>query len=407
VFAEYASLVIVFENLFGQGYQGGATWLETTLLALGTVEQPPLCLIWGATQEVLPANLKHAPHVEPVIALNSDVSRMKRWREAISRRVTGRPWEDRAITALASARKVDLWVGFSGFRGLGSFRPLIVWFPDFQFRYFPEFFDSNELRDREQQWDFVATRADAIIAISQSVASDAVATHPQVTDRVFVCGFPPIFTSDNLSQKPDDIRRRYHLPERFFLVCNQFFQHKNHRLVLRALNRLKENGSAPVVAFTGLPHDYRNPQAFADLLRYVNENGLSEHCRFLGVIPRDEQIALIREATAVIQPSKFEGRGAIVEETTIVGTPLLCSDLPVHRELHAPGALFFQPDGVDELAALMKRDFSSSAKSAEAIVDESQRLARTYGQQILAVCKHVLERRQAGNEWTGPERIKS
>lgn len=395
MFAEYSALVIVFENLFGQGYQGGATWLETSLLALGTLEQPPMCLIWGATEKVLPDSLKQASHVQPVIGPHVDVSRTKRWQEAVVRRVTGRPWEDRAITSMALARKVDLWIGFSGFKGLGAVRPLIVWYPDFQFRYFPEFFDSNELRDREQQWSFVAERADAIIAISQSVASDAVASHPQVIDKVFVCGFPPIFTLSNLSEDPDEIRQRYHLPERFFLVCNQFFQHKNHALVLRALNHLKENGSAlPVVAFTGMPHDYRNPQAFADLLRYVNENGLNEYCRFLGVIPRNHQIALIRAATAVIHPSKFEGRGAIVEEATLLGAPLLCSDLPVHRELQAPGALFFQPDSVEELAALMRREYQSSAKNAETITAESKRLARTYGEQLMAVCKHVLERRQ-------------
>ncbi len=388
-------MVIVFENLFGQGYQGGATWLETSLLALGTVEQPPTCLIWGATREVLPPSLKQASHVEPVLGSSPDVSRTKQLQEKIVRRVTGSSWEDRALTDLASARKVDLWIGFSGFKGLGARRPLIVWYPDFQFRHFPELFDSDDLRDRERQWNFVASRADAIIAISQSVASDAVASHPQVKDKVFVCGFPPSFTLDSLKQDPDSVRQRYHLPERFLLVCNQFFQHKNHALVLRALKQLKENGSAPpVVAFTGLPHDYRNPQMFADLLRFVNENGLNEYCRFLGVIPRNEQIALIRAATAVVHPSKFEGRGAIVEEATVLGAPLLCSDLPVHRELHAPGALFFRPDSVEELVALMKREYEPSTKDAPTIAAESQRLAEAYGEQLMAVCKRVLERRQ-------------
>lgn len=390
-----SSLVIVFENLFGQGYQGGATWLETSLLALGTVEQPPTCLIWGATKDVLPHSLKHASHVEPITSPPRDVSKITRLQDALVRRVTRRSWEDPAITDLALARNVDLWVGFSGFKGLGSLRPLIVWFPDFQFRHFPELFDSNELRDRERQWDFVAKRADAIIAISQSVASDAVASDPEVVDKVFVCGFPPIFTLESLKQNPDEIRRRYHLPERFFLVSNQFFQHKNHALVLHALKQLKETGAAPpVVAFTGLPHDYRQPQSFANLLRFVNENGLNEYCRFLGVIPRDEQIALIRAATAVIHPSKFEGRGAIVEEATLLGAPLLCSDLPVHRELHAPGALFFSPDSVEDLVALMKREYKASTKDAETIIAESQQLARTYGDQLMAVCERVLSGRR-------------
>lgn len=388
-------MVIVFENLFGQGYEGGANWLETALLALGTLERPPTCFIWGATNELLPQSLKDASHVQSISSSHSHPSRFARLRGSVVRRVSGRSWEDPAITNLARARNVDLWVGFSGFKGLGSQRPLIVWYPDFQFRYFPAFFDSEELLDRERQWNFVASRADAIITISQAVADDALATHPEVIDKIHVCGFPPIFTLENLGQEPDKIRKKYYLPERFFLVCNQFWQHKNHALVFRALQSLKENHDAvPVIAFTGLPHDYRRPQVFAELQSFVNMNGLHEYCRFLGVLPRDEQIALIRAATAVIHPSKFEGRGAIVEETTLLGTQMLCSDLPVHRELHAPGALFFPVEGVEELAELMKHEYPRSTKDTQTIVNESRLLAQSYGEKLMAVCERVLQRHQ-------------
>jgi len=391
-----AQLVIVFENLFGQGYEGGANWLETALLALGTLELPPTCLVWGASKEALPQSLKDAAHVHPVTISQPESSRIKRLKDSIIRRILARPWEGRAVTELAVSRNVDLWVGFSGFKELGAHRPLIVWYPDFQFRHFPELFDNQELRDRERQWNFVATRADAIIAISQAVARDALANHhAQIADKLYVCGFPPIFTLSHLKQDPDRIRQRYHLPERFFLVCNQFWQHKNHALVLKACKYLKENGATPpVIAFTGLPHDYRRPELFSDLQRFVNEHALHESCRFLGVLPRDHQIALIRAATAIIQPSKFEGRGAIVEEATLLGAQLLCSDLPVHRELHAPEALFFSPDDVAELADLLNREYKPSTKDAQTITDESKRLARAYGEELMAVCKRVLERRQ-------------
>jgi glycosyltransferase involved in cell wall biosynthesis len=125
----------------------------------------------------------------------------------------------------------------------------------------------------------------------------------------------------------------------------------------------------------------------------VNKNGLNEYCRFLGVLPRDEQIALIRAATGVIHPSKFEGRGAIVEEATLLGAQLLCSDLPVHRELHAPGALFFRVDCVEELAELLQHKYQRSNKDTETIIDESHRLARAYGEKFIGMCKRVVESR--------------
>ncbi len=381
--------------MFGHGYEGGANWLETALLGLGTLEQPPTCLIWGATSEQLPQSLKDASHVEPVAVSQSVQSPIKRVAQAITRRMLARPWENRTITELARDRDVDLWIGFSGFEGLGPQRPLLVWYPDFQFRHFPDLFDSQEIQDRERQWNFVAARADGIIAISQAVAEDALATHPQVANKLYVCGFPPMFPLSKLAQNPNAVRQSYNLPERFFLVCNQFWQHKNHALVFSAMNYLKQNGAAPpIVAFTGLPQDYRRPDAFSNLQRFVNEHGLNEYCRFLGVIPRDEQIALIRAATAVIQPSKFEGRGAIVEEASLLGAQLLCSDLPVHRELHAPGALFFSVAGVEELAELMKKEYARSGKDEQTIAEESRRLARAYGEQLMTVFERVLNNRQ-------------
>jgi glycosyltransferase involved in cell wall biosynthesis len=384
-------MVIVFQNLFGVDYEGGANWLEISLLSLGMLPQPPSCLVLGATSEILPQSVRDAAHVRAVPLNGSPQSKGRQILKRITRRALRRPWEDGALTRIAAEHDVDLWVGFSGFEGLGPQRPLLVWYPDFQFRHFPELFSSEEIRNRERQWNFVAARADGIIAISQAVAEDALAMHPQVADKLFVCGFPPIFPLAKLAQDPDAVRRKYHLPERFFLVCNQFWQHKNHALVFKALHYLNQNGAtAPVIAFTGLPYDYRRPDAFSNMLRFVNEHGLSEYCRFLGVIPRAEQIALIRAATAVIQPSKFEGRGAIVEEASLLGAPLLCSDLPVHRELHAPGALFFSPDRVEELAELMKQEYAPSGKDVQTIAEESLRLARAYGEEFMTVCERVL-----------------
>jgi glycosyltransferase involved in cell wall biosynthesis len=388
-------MIIAFENLFGRQYEGGANWLEVSLLSLGLLPKPPTCLVVGATRELLPDTLREARYVVPIPLVRASQSKAARVVRGVSRRVLRQEWEDPAIAAVAARYEVDLWVGFSGFEGLGRQRKLLVWYPDFQYRYFPELFDSQEIRDRERQWDYVAERADGIIAISESVRSDALTTHPQISAKVHVGAFPAVFHDGLLGLEPDEVRRGYHLPERFFLVCNQFWKHKNHALVLHALSQLRTQGhDLPIVAFTGRPHDYRNPDAFSELLRYVHQQNLNEYCRFLGVVPRAEQLALIRAAEAVIHPSKFEGRGAIVEEAHILGTQVLCSDLPVHRELNAPGTLFFPVDGESELAALMQRDYARSRKATGAIIEDCARLALTYGNQLQQVCADVSGRPQ-------------
>jgi glycosyltransferase involved in cell wall biosynthesis len=388
-------MIIAFASLFGRQYEGGANWLEVTLLSLGTLPQPPTCLVVGATEDALPPSLSDSPHVCAVPLSHAAQSRGRRLINRVARRLRRRTWESPAIARVAAEHGVDLWVAFAWFEGLGSHRPLVIAYPDFQFRHLPEYFEPGEIRQREDQWAHVAEHAEGVVTISAATAADALASHPQIKDKLYVCGFPPVFRDEDLRLDADAVRRKYQLPERFFLVSNQFWEHKNHLLVLRALAELKQRGEAvPVVVFTGRPYDPRRPDFFTRLLMFVNEQGLHEHCRFLGVLPRAEQIALIRAAAAVVQPSRFEGRGAITEEACLLGTQLLCSDLPAHRELDLPGAIFFDTEGVSEVADLLGRDYPRARKTAREIADESARRARDYGGRMMRVCEEVVLRRR-------------
>jgi glycosyltransferase involved in cell wall biosynthesis len=389
-------MIIAFASLFGRQYEGGANWLEVTLHSLGTLPTPPTCLVIDATPDVLPATLRDAPHVRAVPLPHVAESRPTRLVKRVTRRLRGRTWESPALTRVAAEQNVDLWVAFAWFYGLGSQRPLLVAYPDFQVRHLPELFDAAEIRAREEQWSYVVEHAAGVVTISEATAADALASHPEIKDKLYVCGFPPIFRAESLRLDPEETRRKYQLPARFFVVSNQFWEHKNHRLVLRAMSLIKGRGAQPpAVVFTGRPYDTRDPEFFSRLLWYVNEHGLHEHCRFLGVLPREEQIALIRASAAVVQPSRFEGRGAITEEAVVLGAQLLCSSLPAHRELNLPGAIFFDMDDASALADLMQRDYPRAAKTADAIVAESHALARDYGERMMRVCEEVLRRRRA------------
>lgn len=379
-------MIIAFRSLFSSQYEGGANWLEVTIRCLGKLAAPPTCLVVDATTETLPSSLRDAPHVRAVPLGSPSVNRGKRIVNGLKRRISNESWEHPGLTQLANDYEIDLWVAFAWFADLGWHRRLLICYPDFQYRYFPELFDPASLREREQQWEFTAQHAAGILSISQATADDALKSDPQIAHKLHVCGFPPVFELADLRLAPDAVRQKYSLPERFFLVSNQFWEHKNHRLVLQALDHLKrQQHQPPVVVFTGRPYDHRRPAAFSELLQFVQERGLHDSCRFLGVMTREEQLALIRAAEAVIQPSKFEGRGAINEEASVLGTQLLCSDLPVHRELNLPNAIFFDPEDVEGLADLMQRNYPHSTKDAGTIAAESESSARTYGQNVMNI----------------------
>jgi glycosyltransferase involved in cell wall biosynthesis len=63
--------------------------------------------------------------------------------------------------------------------------------------------------------------------------------------------------------------------------------------------------------------------------------------------------ALYRGADALISPSVYEGFGLPLIEAMSVGLPVLCSDIPVYREVTGGLAEYFSPTTPDELVDLL------------------------------------------------------
>jgi glycosyltransferase involved in cell wall biosynthesis len=157
------------------------------------------------------------------------------------------------------------------------------------------------------------------------------------------------------------LNQKYGLKSPYFLVSNQFWKHKNHPVVLKALLLCKERGLDVKIVFTGNESDHRNPGYFGELKNFVTTNGLSGMTQFLGFIPRQDQLGLMLNALAVIQPSKFEGWGTVVEDAKTLNRPVIASDIPVHREQLGDYGYYFPPDDADALSRwiqdFMKQDF--------------------------------------------------
>ena len=141
--------------------------------------------------------------------------------------------------------------------------------------------------------------------------------------------------------------------------------------------------------------DYRGGGRYQDELQaLLKEGGMGGQVKFLGLIPREQVVALLRRATAVIQPSLFEGWSTVVEDVRAYGRPVLLSDLPVHREQNPPRARFFPPHSPEDLADLMEEAWREwppgpdlAAESAARATAERQ--FREFGRQFLALAQEL------------------
>lgn len=230
-------------------------------------------------------------------------------------------------------------------------RPL-YWIPDFQHHYLPHLFSQKELDSRNKTFVGMARAKGFMILSSHAAAADFRRFYPdaRITTRVWsFCSNITGMTCPDVAE----VRARYGVPEKFLYVPNQFWVHKDHITLFRALKLLKAKGLAPSVVCTGFQSDYRQPNHFSDLQNFLVEAGLSEQVHFLGVVPRTDQYAIFRAAAAIVQPSLFEGWSTVIEDTKAIGRPLIASDIPVHKEQVGESGLFFPRSSVEDLAEIL------------------------------------------------------
>jgi glycosyltransferase involved in cell wall biosynthesis len=234
--------------------------------------------------------------------------------------------------------------------------PWAGWIPDWQCQYLPEMFDEIELARRALHYRLLATKAPFLVLSSQMAYADTVNVVGDKAVKMSKLHFPAVIDEQVwswTSQEISDVLTHFQLPARFFLICNQFWKHKNHTIILKALARLAD--PSIVCVFTGEMNDPRWPEYFDQIQQYIAENHLSSSVYLLGCISRLEQLKLMSNALAIIQPSRFEGWSSVVEEAKAMDKVILLSDFPVHREQAPTGSYFFNPDCEEALAQLMAK----------------------------------------------------
>lgn len=228
------------------------------------------------------------------------------------------------------------------------------WIYDFQHKHLPGLFPAREVARRDEAFARLAAVAPRVVLSSRDAARDFARWFPGHARKARVLSFCTASQPSWYRGDPDPVRRAYGLPGRFFLLCNQFWQHKNHRAAFEALALLRHRGCRPVLACTGPLLDPRRPDYADSVRRQVAELCPGDQVRLLGLVPRADQVQLMRQAVAVVQPSLFEGWSTVVEDARALGKVLALSDLAVHKEQDPPRAAYFAPDDHARLAALLE-----------------------------------------------------
>lgn len=230
----------------------------------------------------------------------------------------------------------------------------LYWIPDFQEKKLPHLFPKEFLEIRQKTQRALLTNDKHVLFSSQDALKDFNDLYPNSQTNRYVANFK-VFHPDYSDIKLQFIQRKYALKNKpYFFSPNQFWEHKNHIVVLKAIKVLRDCYNIDCyVLFSGKEYDLRNPNYFKGLIAYVKENNLDELVRFLGFIDRKDQLFLMKNAKAVIQPSLFEGWSTVVEDVKAMDQNIIVSNLAVHKEQLQKKGYFFNPLDVDELVEQM------------------------------------------------------
>lgn len=231
---------------------------------------------------------------------------------------------------------------------------IVSWYADLQHKHYPEFFTRFKRIERNLRIRLILRNSKDLVVSSEAVKDDFYRFFKIPKSlKIHVYHFVSIidkFPSGDF----EIVRQQYGLPQDYFMISNQFHKHKNHKVAFQAIADLQKEGMKINLVLTGkLPEDDDSEYA-AELRKILTENELEDRIFFLGVLPRNTQLAIMKNATAVIQPSLFEGWSTVIEDAKSLQVPVIASDLNVNREQLGETGTYFEPHNAIHLAELME-----------------------------------------------------
>jgi len=200
------------------------------------------------------------------------------------------------------------------------------------------FLDHPEATSREIRRDYAALvrshvkKADAILANSRTTADAVEARLDVPRERIHVvhAGIDERFLAAEPSGNGSD-------PPYLLAVATEE-PRKNLSTLLEAFAILKRRGfegSLKIAGGAGLD----TPLVVETIVRL----GIGREVSRLGYVDALELPSLYRNARALVSPSLWEGFGLPLLEAMATTTPLVASDIPVHREVAQDAAVFVPP----------------------------------------------------------------
>ena len=215
-----------------------------------------------------------------------------------------------------------------------------VW--DLQHRLHPEFPEvsgNGEWNRREQLFQEAIGKAYAIIVDAETGKEDVFRFYNVRAEKIFVLPYVPLKLNRTAKKPPESIEDKYKIHSDYIFYPAQFWPHKNHVAILKALKIVKEEYDTYISAvFTG--SDKGN---LAYIKKLTDDLGLTKQIFFPGFVSDDVIPTLYRGAVALVMPTYFGPSNIPVSEAFAYHCPVITSDIRGIRDQVGEAGLLVDP----------------------------------------------------------------
>lgn len=274
---------------------------------------------------------------------------------------------------------------------------IITWIPDFQYLHLPELFPLLDQKDETNRWKKIISESNAVIMSSNDAYDDfkTVANNNDLK-KGYVLNFVSQPIPNSIYEKQENLEIKFNFLGKFFYLPNQFWKHKNHLIVFKAIKILKDKGVNITLICSGEMLDFRSNDNnhTQKILDYVADNDLNS-VKILGKIKYIEVMSLMKSSIAVINPSYFEGWSSTVEESKSIGKKIILSNIAVHKEQKPPNAIFFNPDDEKTLSSILENEWlnyslNSDDESELTVKNDLEKRTTQFGYDYIKILRQVF-----------------
>ena len=228
--------------------------------------------------------------------------------------------------------------------------PCIGTIHDLMHRYqkkFPEVSDNGEYNKREFHYKNICKFSKAILVDSKIGKKHVMESYGnELVNKIFSLEF----TYPQYLAETDEAVVDIEVPEKYIFYPAQFWQHKNHLNLIKAIKYLKDKNVIISLVLVG-----SKKNGYENVLELIKNYNVENQIKILGYVDDKTMKFLYKNARALVMPTFFGPTNIPPLEAMFLGCPVLISRLYAMPEQVEDAGLLFDPENPIDIANCIEK----------------------------------------------------